>query len=60
MAGIAGILSLTAAKSGALIGVLISVTTVPAAGRSAVASLSASREWRWDRPSSWLSTCAEW
>jgi uncharacterized hydrophobic protein (TIGR00271 family) len=37
LAGIAGILSLTAAKSGALIGVLISVTTVPAAGSTAVA-----------------------
>ena len=31
LAGVAGILSLTAAKSGALIGVLISVTTLPAA-----------------------------
>ncbi|HEY9375588.1 MAG TPA: DUF389 domain-containing protein [Jiangellaceae bacterium] len=37
LAGIVGILSLTAAKSGALIGVLISVTTVPAAGNAAVA-----------------------
>lgn len=37
LAGVAGILSLTAAKSGALIGVLISVTTVPAAGNAAVA-----------------------
>jgi uncharacterized hydrophobic protein (TIGR00271 family) len=37
LAGVAGILSLTAAKSGALIGVLISVTTVPAAGSTAVA-----------------------
>ncbi len=37
LAGIAGILSLTSAKSGALIGVLISVTTVPAAGNIAVA-----------------------
>jgi len=37
LAGVAGILSLTAAKSGALIGVLISVTTVPAAGNLAVA-----------------------
>ena len=32
LAGIAGVLSLTAAKSGALVGVFISVTTVPAAG----------------------------
>jgi uncharacterized hydrophobic protein (TIGR00271 family) len=37
LAGIVGIMSLTAAKSGALIGVLISVTTVPAAGSAAVA-----------------------
>jgi uncharacterized hydrophobic protein (TIGR00271 family) len=37
LAGIVGILSLTSAKSGALIGVLISVTTVPAAGNAAVA-----------------------
>ena len=31
LAGIAGVLSLTSAKSGALVGVFISVTTVPAA-----------------------------
>lgn len=37
LAGIAGMLSLTTAKSGALIGVLISVTTVPAAANAAVA-----------------------
>jgi uncharacterized hydrophobic protein (TIGR00271 family) len=37
LAGVAGILSLTSAKSGALIGVLISVTTVPAAANVAVA-----------------------
>jgi uncharacterized hydrophobic protein (TIGR00271 family) len=36
-AGIAGMLSLTTAKSGALIGVLISVTTIPAAANVAVA-----------------------
>jgi uncharacterized hydrophobic protein (TIGR00271 family) len=36
-AGIAGILSLTSAKSGALIGVLISVTTIPAAANVGVA-----------------------
>jgi uncharacterized hydrophobic protein (TIGR00271 family) len=35
-AGIAGVLSLTAAKSGALIGVLISVTTIPAAANVGV------------------------
>jgi uncharacterized hydrophobic protein (TIGR00271 family) len=37
LAGAAGILSLTSAKSGALIGVLISVTTIPAAANAAVA-----------------------
>ncbi len=37
LAGIAGMLSLTTAKSGALVGVLISVTTVPAAANAAVA-----------------------
>ncbi|MGI8869274.1 MAG: DUF389 domain-containing protein [Mycobacteriales bacterium] len=37
LAGAAGVLSLTSAKSGALIGVVISVTTVPAAGNAAVA-----------------------
>jgi len=37
LAGVAGILSLTAAKSGALVGVFISVTTVPAAGAMALA-----------------------
>jgi len=38
LAGIAGMLSVTAARSGALIGVLISVTTVPAAANAAVAT----------------------
>jgi uncharacterized hydrophobic protein (TIGR00271 family) len=38
LAGIAGILSLSTAKSGALIGVLISVTTVPAAANMGVAA----------------------
>ncbi len=37
MAGTVGVLSLTNAKSGALIGVLISVTTVPAAAYAALA-----------------------
>jgi uncharacterized hydrophobic protein (TIGR00271 family) len=37
LAGAAGILALTSAKSGALIGVLISVTTIPAAGNVGVA-----------------------
>jgi uncharacterized hydrophobic protein (TIGR00271 family) len=38
IAGIAGVLSLTSAKSGALIGVLISVTTIPAAANVGVAA----------------------
>ena len=38
LAGTAGMLSLTSAKSGALIGVLISVTTIPAAANVAVAA----------------------
>jgi uncharacterized hydrophobic protein (TIGR00271 family) len=38
LAGTAGVLSLTNAKSGALIGVLISVTTIPAAANVAVAA----------------------
>ncbi len=37
LAGTAGVLSLTSAKSGALIGVLISVTTIPAAANLGVA-----------------------
>jgi uncharacterized hydrophobic protein (TIGR00271 family) len=38
VAGAAGTLSLTSAKSGALIGVLVSVTTIPAASNIAVAA----------------------
>ena len=38
VAGAAGVLSLTSAKSGALIGVLISVTTIPAAANIGVAA----------------------
>lgn len=37
LAGVAGTLSLTSAKSGALVGVAISVTTIPAAANAAVA-----------------------
>ncbi|MDH6541516.1 DUF389 domain-containing protein [Streptomyces sp. SPB4] len=37
LAGVVGMLSLTSAKSGALVGVAISVTTVPAAANAAVA-----------------------
>ena len=44
LAGTAGILSLTSAKSGALVGVLISVTTIPAAANIAVAGSYG----RWD------------
>jgi uncharacterized hydrophobic protein (TIGR00271 family) len=38
LAGVAGVLSLTTAKSGALLGVLISVTTIPAAANVGVAT----------------------
>jgi uncharacterized hydrophobic protein (TIGR00271 family) len=38
VAGVAGVLSLTSAKSGALVGVLVSVTTIPAASNIGVAS----------------------
>jgi uncharacterized hydrophobic protein (TIGR00271 family) len=38
VAGAAGVLSLTSAKSGALVGVLISVTTIPAAANIGVAA----------------------
>ncbi|WP_320673033.1 DUF389 domain-containing protein [Patulibacter defluvii] len=37
VAGVAGLLSLTTAKSGALVGVLVSVTTIPAAANIGVA-----------------------
>ena len=43
LAGTAGMLSLSTAKSGALIGVLISVTTIPAAANIGVAA--AYRNW---------------
>jgi uncharacterized hydrophobic protein (TIGR00271 family) len=46
-AGAAGVLSLTSAKSGALIGVLVSVTTIPAAANIGVAAAYAEwSEWR--------------
>ncbi|MBA2793556.1 MAG: DUF389 domain-containing protein, partial [Thermoleophilaceae bacterium] len=38
VAGMAGMLSLTSAKSGALVGVLVSVTTIPAAANIGVAA----------------------
>ncbi|WP_437085550.1 DUF389 domain-containing protein [Streptomyces sp. enrichment culture] len=48
LAGAAGMLSLTSAKSGALVGVAISVTTVPAAANAAVALIygDAVQGWR--------------
>jgi uncharacterized hydrophobic protein (TIGR00271 family) len=46
-AGVAGMLSLTSAKSGALMGVLISVTTIPAAANIAVSAAYADwSSWR--------------
>ncbi len=46
-AGTAGVLSLTSAKSGALVGVLISVTTIPAAANIGVAAAVGDwSEWR--------------
>jgi uncharacterized hydrophobic protein (TIGR00271 family) len=46
LAGTAGVLSLTSTKSGALIGVLISVTTIPAAANVGVAAALADwHEW---------------
>lgn len=42
LAGIAGMLALTSSRSGALVGVLVSVTTIPAAGDAAVALAFAS------------------
>ncbi len=47
IAGVAGVLSLTSAKSGALIGVLVSVTTIPAAANIGVAAAYGEwSEWR--------------
>jgi uncharacterized hydrophobic protein (TIGR00271 family) len=46
-AGAAGVLSLTSTKSGALIGVLISVTTIPAAANIGVAAATSNwSDWR--------------
>jgi uncharacterized hydrophobic protein (TIGR00271 family) len=44
LAGVAGVLSLTSAKSGALIGVLVSVVTIPAAANVGVAA--AYEDWK--------------
>ena len=44
LGGVAGMLSLTSAKAGTLVGVLISVTTVPAAANAAVAVAYGVRE----------------
>ncbi|HEU5141765.1 MAG TPA: DUF389 domain-containing protein [Solirubrobacterales bacterium] len=47
IAGTAGVLSLTSAKSGALVGVLISVTTIPAAANVGISAAVADwSEWR--------------
>jgi uncharacterized hydrophobic protein (TIGR00271 family) len=47
VAGVAGVLSLTSAKSGALVGVLVSVTTIPAAANIGVAAAYGEwAEWR--------------
>ena len=47
LAGVAGMLSLTSAKSGALVGVLISVTTIPAAANVGIsAALGNWSDWR--------------
>jgi uncharacterized membrane protein len=47
LAGCAGVLSLTSTKSGALIGVLVSVTTIPAAANVGVAAAYGDwSEWR--------------
>ena len=47
LAGVAGVLSLTSTKSGALIGVLISVTTIPAAANIGLAAAYGDgEEWR--------------
>ncbi|MFI9175608.1 DUF389 domain-containing protein [Streptomyces lincolnensis] len=47
LAGAAGTLSLTSAKSGALVGVAISVTTVPAAANAAVAMIYSDTNQAW-------------
>ncbi|MGW7072813.1 DUF389 domain-containing protein [Streptomyces sp. NPDC054855] len=47
LAGAAGMLSLTSAKSGALVGVAISVTTVPAAANAALALSYGDAEQTW-------------
>jgi len=47
IAGVVGVLSLTAAKSGALVGVLISVTTIPAAANIGItAAMGDWSDWR--------------
>jgi uncharacterized hydrophobic protein (TIGR00271 family) len=51
-AGVAGMLSITSAKSGALVGVLISVTTIPAAAAIGVAAAFA--DW-----SNWVGAMAQ-
>nr|WP_231135143.1 DUF389 domain-containing protein [Motilibacter deserti] len=47
LAGVAGTVSLTSAKSSALVGVFISVTTVPAAAEIAAATVTGQRDEAW-------------
>ncbi|MFB9307950.1 hypothetical protein BJY17_002581 [Agromyces hippuratus] len=54
LAGIAGVLSLTSAKSGALIGVLISVTTIPADAAIAIGIAAG----EWGRPAAPPCSCS--
>ena len=58
VAGVAGVLSLTSAKSGALIGVLVSVTTIPAASNVGVAA--AYGEWDDGRGAAGAARASTW
>ena len=60
IAGAAGVLSLTSAKTGGLSGVFISVTTIPAAGNVALGLAFGAGTEVWGSPSSWVSTCPGW
>jgi uncharacterized membrane protein len=53
LAGVAGMLAITSAKSASLIGVFISVTTVPAAAFASVALVERRLTRRCPRSSSW-------
>ena len=56
LAGVVGMLSVTQARAGALIGVLVSVTTIPAVSNIGVATAYASGPKSGAPPSSWRST----